>query len=365
MSYPMVVTVAHHPMDEAGGLIRDRLIAALDRVGMERSGVHTRVPVRIRSEAFHPNGRLRPLRAEGTALDVLVFVRSSYMAEDSTPWETLLEGWVVDDANHLTVTLDVEPNTPRFAALSSVQRAEWLGWDGLDDDARARRIVISLINQARRKLSGLGIGGEREPIFVSHAKRDGRKAAERVVRHVADPDSGLQLATFYDVKALDVGADWERQLEHGATTGSLLALLSDAYDGRPWCNAELLWAKRNRRPILVVDIGRQKTGRTFPYGGNAPHIANLLADTAGIERVLLELLSEGLRCDLFEIAVRARGGDVIALPRPPELTDLAWIAKDTSSRPIVYPDPPLPDVELTLLRAAAGGREILSWGEME
>lgn len=267
MPYPMVVTIAHHEADGVGCLVRDRMIAALDRIGMERSGVHVRVPVRVRSAPLDKNGALLPLRREGTALDVLVFVGSSYMAESLAPWKALLSRWAAQDERILTVAFEVEAGAPRFDALAAVQHLNWSAWADLDDEARARRVAIEVVNGARRKLNGLGIGDQREAIFVSHAKRDGRRASERVVRHLADPDSGLHLDTFYDVKALDVGEDWERQLEDGAANGSLLALLSDSYETRPWCNAEILWAKRHRRPILVVDIGRRETGRTFPYGG--------------------------------------------------------------------------------------------------
>jgi hypothetical protein len=126
-----------------------------------------------------------------------------------------------------------------------------------------------------------------------------------------------------------------------------------------------LWAKEARRPILMVDIGRRRVGRCFPYAGNAPVVADPLRDAEGIEAVLLELLSEALRCDLFLLAVGALGNaPVVALPRPPELCDLAFCEGEPPDAPIVYPDPPLSRFETALLEKMSGGRRLAALGDL-
>lgn len=65
---------------------------------------------------------------------------------------------------------------------------------------------------------------------------------------------------------------------------------------------------------------------------------------------MVEALSEGLRCDLFERQAARVIGDhkhALMLPRPPEFFDVV----DAKSLPdiIVYPDPPLGEIEESLL----------------
>lgn len=75
------------------------------------------------------------------------------------------------------------------------------------------------------------------------------------------------------------------------------------------------------------------------------------AGSAWIEPLLVEAMSEGLRCDLFEKqAGEASPNDTLVLPRPPELFDV--IHRDDLLSSIVYPDPPLGDIEADLIRRA-------------
>jgi hypothetical protein len=144
-------------------------------------------------------------------------------------------------------------------------------------------------------------------------------------------------------------------------SASAPALVTDSYDERPWCNQEILWAKENRRPLLLMDIGRSRVDRSFPYAGNMTLVRNPMTDASGIELALMELLSEGLRCDLFTKRVDAAAqGKALALPRPPELADLAFLSQEDPGKPVVYPDPPLPDVETLLLQRLANGRRIVA-----
>ena len=146
-------------------------------------------------------------------------------------------------------------------------------------------------------------------------------------------------------------------------------IVSDIYDSRPWCVFELTQAKRHRRPIILVDIGGKRTSRTFPYGANVPRV-RVKPDpgsTRWIEPLLVEAMSEGLRCDLFEQqAYEASPTDTLVLPRPPELFDI--VHRDRLPGKIVYPDPPLGDIEADLLlralTAASPSTRMMTLGEI-
>lgn len=367
MIHPVVITLVHHPDHALSRAIRDRCLDIFDKLGMERSGIHMRIPVRVRSDALTCNGDLKPIKQEGSHLNVIVFLRSSYMELNPGPWEKVL-----DDAEALfrsetdkvlPIKVWFDDNQHPFDAFGNTQAIRWHEWQGLNDSERITRLLLEIVNAIRQRLGKIRAGVQ-EKIFVSHAKRDARLAAEKIVRHVNDPASGLHLDTFYDARQLTIGEDYAEELEEGIKNGSLLALISNAYDERPWCNLEIIRAKEHRRPIMLVDVGRDFVHRTFPYLGNVPLRRYDVTQTSEIDKALLDLLCEALRCDLFWIVSEALRQPVICLPRPPELLDFDFPHVSNSPKlPIVYPDPPLPTFELEHINRLSGGRQVMTLGE--
>ena len=361
MLHPVILTVVYHPGDPASKETFAAIRKHLDRLGMERAGIHMRIPVRQRSQPFDRSGALRPLMF-GAKLDAVVVLHSGPMGRAPEPWIELLRPLA---RAPLVLMVPMSDGLRPLVDLPKIQTVRWTDWSEFDIEARGRRLLIHIVHAMRRRLAKRGKERQSEPIFISHAKRDGRDAAERVVKHINDPKNGLGLEGFYDALHLQSGEDWTVGLCKAAQAGSLLALVSDNYDDRPWCNQELLWAKQARRPILMVDIGRRRVGRCFPYAGNAPVLANRLRKKEEIEEALLELLSEALRCDLFVRVVKDLAKDpVVALPRPPELCDLAFCKADPAGAQIVYPDPPLSDFETKLLETMSGGRKLTALGDL-
>ncbi len=229
----------------------------------------------------------------------------------------------------------------------------------LDDEAaRDARFLLHLVFSLRQHLRGIFGGDTRdEPLFVSHAKADGDRTARAIIDYVNDTQHDVPLQTFYDAMELSPGEDYEARFISEINRGTLLAVVSDVYDSRPWCIFELTVAKRARRPIVLADIGHVRTSRTYPYGANLPKV-RVTTDsnkTTWIEQLLVQTLSEGLRCDIFQAQAMRRLTKVgrrgaLVLPRPPELFDL--IDRDDLGTAIVYPDPPLGNIEAELLAKA-------------
>jgi hypothetical protein len=360
MQHPVVITVLFHPNDPASDRIARTLVKHFDKLGMQRAGVQMRIPVRVRSEPLQSDGSLRPIDSTAADLDVVVVLYGVDMEEERDPWRNLCRDAEQRRFPLLALLVAMDSGLKSFGTFSKVQDIRWYEWTGLDEAARAQRLIIHIVNAIRRRIFPKP-AGQREPIFISHAKHDGKVAAERIVRHMSDPTNGLRLDNFYDALELESGEEWREGLRQAATRASMLCLITDSYDERPWCNQEILWAKENRRPLLLMDIGRSRVDRSFPYAGNMTLVRNPMTDASGIELALMELLSEGLRCDLFTKRVdAATQGKALALPRPPELADLAFLSQEDPGKAIVYPDPPLPDVEALLLQRLANGRRIVA-----
>ncbi|WP_413711815.1 TIR domain-containing protein [Rhizobium sp. Rhizsp82] len=235
----------------------------------------------------------------------------------------------------------LECDTRRGILCSALDRASFRSPDSL-----VTRLLLQVVLTIRQSLAQQAGTTESERLFVSHAKLDGDVAAAAIVAYIKDPKNKVALNAFYDAKELSPGDSFIEEFTREIKKGTLLAIVSDVYDSRPWCIFELTVAKRAKRPIVLADVGKVRISRTYPYGANLPRV-RVNADSADeewIEPLLVQCLSEGLRCDLFTLEVTERVGKkdrqkMLLLPRPPELFDI--IECDFKPTKIVYPDPPL------------------------
>ncbi len=86
-------------------------------------------------------------------------------------------------------------------------------------------------------------GQPRITVFISHTKR--RSTVEQwavvsLVQLVRDVISQTRLREFFDAHDLQANEDWAPSLEAAASTGALLAVRTDLYSSRPWCQREVL-----------------------------------------------------------------------------------------------------------------------------
>lgn len=332
-----------------------------DGIGMERDGVAYRVPVRFAGTPWDNSSALPADidlgRAEHNAI---ILLHDDVMQENVAEWNDYIQRTREGIAARGNVDFIIPFGSPSgdsalpSDALANIQYVHRKTWVRARMSAAARdsRLLLHTLYQIRRQLALLVGGDGQEKIFVSHAKADGDITASAIVAFVNDKSQDVSLHTFYDAKELNPGEDFNDRFVDEIGAATLLAIVSDAYDSRPWCVFELTTAKRKRRPIVLADVGRKRTSRTYPYGANLPKIRiyPTPGGTEWIEPLLVEALSEGLRCDLFErqtTRVVSNPDQVLMLPRPPELFDVV----DAANLPeiIVYPDPPLGAIEERLL----------------
>lgn len=358
----------------ASGSAEGARVAALisdhfDGLGMERDGVAIRIPVRFASAPWEDGSPLpREIDLTRAEHNVIVLLHDGYLHEDAAEWDRYVAG--------LRAAMDARAAADLYVPFGSPQRDPQLPGDvarhtqyarrdnwaaNLTGAAMDARLLLHLVHSMREHLRELaGCGDVPEKLFVSHAKADGDSTAWSIVEYVNQKQQDVPLDTFYDAKELQPGDDYERVFEEQIGRGTLLAIVSDVYDSRPWCVYELTTAKRARRPIVLADVGKVRTSRTFPYGANLPKI-RVNPDGAGtlwIEQLLVQTVSEGLRCDIFTAQAKRRIAtagiaDALVLPRPPELFDL--LPAGTADHIIVYPDPPVGRLEAEILNAAAAG----------
>lgn len=205
--------------------------------------------------------------------------------------------------------------------------------------------------------------GAKSRLFISHAKADQQASANAAaaIRNYVATD--LTAQTFFDVNDLAAGNSLPQQIDSALQNGVFVAIRTDAYSSRDWCVHELLESKRNRIPLITVELLTDGEALSSPYGGNAPTLVwNTHEDQqqgTNPQRVVSRALVECLRAAHFHvekdriIASAGLPGDTVDLCRPPELLDLVQgpIHRE-HTQVVIHPDPELPTAQRNLLALA-------------
>jgi len=201
----------------------------------------------------------------------------------------------------------------------------------------------------------LSVDNERElpvKIFISHARKGGEGLAKQFKRVIDQLTMGLE--AYIDVRNIGKGHNFEAEITNAISQSIFLVINTDDYSNREWCAKEILQAKEFNCPIIVVEATRQYIRRTFPYLGNAHSIRLKVADVTGgynideiIKHVLLEALRYKYHYQLNREILKQEGEENYkSLALPPELLTITQGDRQN----ILYPDPPLGNRELDVLK---------------
>lgn len=131
-------------------------------------------------------------------------------------------------------------------------------------------------------------------LFISHAKLDGLPLA-RALRHQLSELAWLK--AFYDAEDLPAGCDWQAELQRGAGSSIVVMLRTDHYDGRYWCQQEVLWSDEYATPAVLVEarVGLNYPAATLPF----ERVPTVRIPDGNILRIVFLAVREGLRFLLF------------------------------------------------------------------
>ena len=217
---------------------------------------------------------------------------------------------------------------------------------------RARTIDAICIAAIRCIEDDAAMGKAR--LFLSHAKVDLQSthgAAKEIQEYVA---SELSIQAFFDSVDLLPGESLTQQIEGAQSKGVFVAVRTDHYSSRLWCQAELIQAKRNRLPTLTVEMLTEGETRSGAYAGNGqtvvwqqkPEDVVTAALVAWLRHVVF--LRDGRR--LIPAADLPADAEVVA--RAPELLDLVQEPMaSATSLVVIHPDPALSSMERAILRS--------------
>lgn len=97
---------------------------------------------------------------------------------------------------------------------------------------------------------------DRLTAFISHTKRHSYTEGEDVdalVGLVREVIGSTRLNDFFDANDLQPGTDWDAELREKAGTSAMLAVRTDLYSSREWCQREVVIAKTHGMPVIMMD----------------------------------------------------------------------------------------------------------------
>jgi hypothetical protein len=382
------VTVVWHPYLPRGMAVAEAVGECFEPARDDEPGGGATVGVRVATggpdEADHPP----PVHLGGADANVVLLLADGPMCRAlAGPWRPFLDDLRagLDQRSGqdvlLVAALDRAALQLPLPAVQALRCFEWHesplaapGADGVPAPGLVRLLIHAADALSHSlKRSSTGTSAPRERLFLSHAKADGAEIAARLRDHLYR--NPYQLDSFFDAADLRPGDLYPAQFDTELANCTLLAIQTDAYASRPFCRYELLRAKRSRRPVFIVHQLREGEERVFPYGGNVPmRVLPPEPSDAAVDRLLLDVMSEVVRCLVFErraarFVARAAPKRVSVLPRRPELADLAFAFIQHGSEPapdlVVHPDPPLDDVEAELLAFLPGANRLRTLSEAE
>lgn len=210
---------------------------------------------------------------------------------------------------------------------------------------------------------------ERLTAFISHTKRHSHIENEDVdvlVGLVREVIGGTRLNEFFDASDLQPGTDWDGELRTKSATSAMLAVRTDLYSSREWCQREIAIAKTHGMPVIMMDaIGYGEERGSFLMD-HVPRVAVRKSQGRWLKRdvyrALNLLVDECLKRALWilqkELTEKQKEWDIAWwAPHAPEpLTLSYWINTYLQERPeserdirILHPDPPLGPEEREVL----------------
>ena len=206
--------------------------------------------------------------------------------------------------------------------------------------------------------------GDRITVFISHTKRHSPDEepdyVDEVVTLVRETIGSTHLRAYFDAADLQPGSDWDHELREHAASSALLAVRTNLYAGREWCQREFLTAKQSGMPIVTLNAVRRAEERGSFIMDHVPVVGyrDSSEDEArrSVEDALNLLVDGALRRAVWRLQedeLLALGFDWTPLHAPEPVTMIPWLIENRDRAAadgrilIMHPDPPLgPDEEL-------------------
>ena len=335
--FPLLIVFLWHPAEEndAKPLV-DYCVTKLSR---DRSNLfsHTiNIPIRFCSSKDNqlPQYNWKMAKAD----KVLLFCFSGTHLINSRiydcNWINYVKDRVADNVEFIGIALDT--NGYKLFPNKNFIRMNDYG----DDENIRERVFLAIAHRIYRN----GLGKEKVKIFLSHTKADDYAVdiAKEIKSYI---DARSDMRSFFDVTSIEVGTNFDNEIDKGIKGASFVAIKSDHYSDSYWCQKEVIKALQYNDPYIVVDMLQKFEDRSFPYLTNCPVIrVEKEHDELAVLRILECILLESIRTEY--VLKQFKRENTAYAAHPPALYELLKMKRKQS---FYYPYPDIYEDERELL----------------
>jgi len=282
--------------------------------------------------------------------DVL-FVFTSMNTIGREPWEKYIDG--LPHSNTLRVVpVALDRHGLSHGIKGSLKNLNFLRAYDWPDTLREQQAIVAMAHEIYRH-GFIEINDEDKgksssiKIFLSHTKAGdtGLLHAESIKAFI----DNTNMTHFFDATEISPGFKFDEEIIKHIKDSTLIAIVSDEYSSRYWCQREILCAKEHCRPIIAVNCLEDYEDRIFPAGSNVPCLhmpSSSLLSESDVLRILTAAILETIRHHhaLKSLEYYQSQGwienDCKLLSRPPEIRHLLKIKKLGNGN-VCYPEPPI------------------------
>lgn len=353
---PLAVYFVWHPSDEK--VVKPLVEYCFERYQRDTSKPFSRsmnLPVFFRTSINNDV----PIKINSFAEKTMIFCFSSVYVTGYKEWRDYYDT-LFDGEGHQVVPIAVDKNG--FNLSHSYEGINCIRLSDFDRNFVKPAFFITATHEIIRfafRAGGTVVGKDSAlNLFLSHTKYDDWAVETTVALKKFIDDTSM--SRFFDVHDIHVAHKFENEIEKGVLESALIAVQSDSYSTRYWCQKEIQIAKENKIPIIVVNHLKENEDRIFPHTVNVPSVrveSNNAISSEEKYRVLVGALLETLRHYYHTLLLENyTAADVLILSRPPELTDVPLLLSNSGGNiekninTILYPEPSVYKDELKFLK---------------
>lgn len=335
--FPLLIVFLWHPAEErVAKPIVDYCVTKLSR---DRSNLfsHTiNIPIRFCTSKDNqlPQYDWKMANAD----KVLLFCFSGSHLINSTfygcDWVSYVKDRATDNVEFIGIALDTN-GYKLFPDKNFIRMNDYV-----NDKNICERVFLAIAHRIYRN----GLEKDKVKIFLSHAKADAYAVdmAKEIKSYI---DARSDMRSFFDVTSIEVGTNFDTEIDKGIKDSSFVAIKSDHYSGSYWCQKEVIKAHEYEVPYIVVDMLQKYEDRSFPYLTNCPVIrVEKEHDELAVLRILECILLESIRTEY--VLKQLKRANAAYAAHPPALYELLKMKKRKS---FYYPYPDIYEDERELL----------------
>ncbi len=352
---PLSIFFVWHSLDkEIVGPIFEECFSALRRDVDRPFSRSVNVPVFIRTCEDPEIPRRITVRSKRAI--IFAFIGKNCMSDER--WVEYLQNLAgTDGADMVPVALD----RTAFKFSDGIENLNFIRTYEFPDETFMERACLSVyheiyrygLNESRKELDRGKDSALK--LFLSHAKDRAQGVATATALKLLIESGPMR--EFFDATDIAPGYEFEAEILAHIADSTLVAIHSDSYSSRYWCQREIVAAKDSDRPIIAVDLIGQFEDRRFPLGANLPAIripvdTEYKTEEADLLAILQSALLESIRyyyskqvLSVYQVA-EWFPLDAWISARPPEACTLSRLsaqieAEEDGCLDFVYPDPPI------------------------